>query len=190
MLRAIKRMDLESAPAKRKKYTPKPYARAEYPGQKVQIDVKYVPTFCVANGNKYYQYTAVDECTRWCFREMYEEHSTASSLDFMKKLILCCPFPIREVQTNNGTEWTKALLTNDPTKKTGFELFLEECGIRYCRIRVATPRHNGKVERQHRLDGERFYSKMWMYSLAHGPSFRIGFAFLCFFIFELCVTYH
>ena len=38
---------------------------------------------------------------------MYEEHSTLSSLDFMKKLILCRPFPIREIQTDNGTEWTK-----------------------------------------------------------------------------------
>jgi hypothetical protein len=26
------------------------YQRAEYPGQKVQIDVKYVPSYCVANG--------------------------------------------------------------------------------------------------------------------------------------------
>ncbi len=168
MLRVIKRLQLEKEPEKRKNAKSKPYARAAYPGQKVQIDVKYVPTECVVNGVKYYQYTAVDECTRWCFREMYEEHSTASSLDFMQKLIKAFPCPIREVQTDNGTEWTKALLTNDPTKKTSFELFLEECGILYHRIRVATPRHNGKVERQHRLDGERFYSKMRMYSLADG----------------------
>ena len=168
MLRVIKRMNLETVPAKRKEYKPKPYERAAYPGQKVQIDVKYVPTFCVSSGIRYYQYTAVDECTRWCFREMYEEHSTASSLDFLKKLIQNCPFSIREIQTDNGTEWTKALLTNDPSKKTCFEIHLEECGIRYHRIRVATPRHNGKVERQHRLDGERFYSWMRMYSLADG----------------------
>lgn len=50
----IRRMNLEAAPSKRKEYKPKPYARAEYPGQKVQIDVKYVPTYCVVNGMKYY----------------------------------------------------------------------------------------------------------------------------------------
>jgi transposase len=61
---------------------PKPYQRAEYPGQKVQVDVKFVPSYCVVNGQKYYQYTAVDECTRWTFREMYDEHSTYSSTDF------------------------------------------------------------------------------------------------------------
>ena len=87
LLRAIKRLKLEEIPEKRKGYKPKPYRRAEYPGQKVQIDVKFVPAYCVANGQKYYQYTAVDECTRLCFREMYDEHSTYSSLDFLKKLI-------------------------------------------------------------------------------------------------------
>ena len=43
-----------------------------------------------------------------------------------------------------------------------------KCEIKYHRIRVATPRHNGKVERQHRTDENRFYKKMKMYSLADG----------------------
>ena len=168
LLRAIKRLKLEETPEKRKGYKPKPYQRAEYPGQKVQIDVKFVPAYCVANGQKYYQYTAVDECTRYCFREMYDEHSTYSSLDFLKKLIVKFPFPIREVQTDNGTEWTNVLLVKKATHKTLFEEYLEECGIKYHRIQVATPRHNGKVERQHRLDEQRFYSKMRMFSLEDG----------------------
>lgn len=41
-------------------------------------------------------------------------------------------------------------------------------GIAYHRIRIATPRHNGKVERQHRTDEQRFYKHMRMYSLADG----------------------
>ena len=144
-----------------------PYKRADYPGQKVQVDVKFVPSYCVANGEKYYQYTAVDECSRWTFREMYDEHSTYSSVDFLKKLILNSPFPIREIQTDNGTEWTRALISNDG-KPSKFEKALELCGIKYHRIRVATPRHNGKVERQHRTDEKRFYKKMRMYNLADG----------------------
>ena len=146
---------------------PKPYQRAEYPGQKMQVDVKFVPSYCVINGQKYYQYTAVDECTRWTFREMYDEHSTYSSTDFLKKLILNSPFPIREIQTDNGPEFTRALLSNDG-KPSLFEEMLEKCGIKYHRIRVATPRHNGKVERQHRTDEKRFYRKMRTYSLEDG----------------------
>ena len=156
-------------PEIKKKQTrkPKPYQRADYPGQKVQVDVKFVPSYCVVNGKKYYQYTAVDECTRWTYREMYDEHSTYSSTDFLKKLILSCPFPIREIQTDNGTEFTRALMSNDG-KPSLFEETLEACGIKYHRIRVATPRHNGKVERQHRTDENRFYKKMKMYNLDDG----------------------
>lgn len=156
-------------PQVKKKQTRKsqPYVRAEYPGQKVQIDVKFVSAYCVTNGCKYYQYTAVDECSRWTFREMYDEHSTYSSVDFLKKLIQSCPFPIREIQTDNGTEWTRALVSNDG-KPSLFEKALMKCDIKYHRIRVATPRHNGKVERQHRTDENRFYRKMKVYNLEDG----------------------
>lgn len=152
---------------KKKAKKAQPYKRADYPGQKVQIDVKFVPAYCVTMGQKYYQYTAVDECSRWTFREIYDEHSTYSSVDFLKKLILNCPFPIREIQTDNGTEWTRALISNDG-KPSIFEKALELYGIKYHRIRVATPRHNGKVERQHRTDEKRFYKKVKMYNLADG----------------------
>ncbi len=38
-----------------------------------------------------------------------------------------------------------------------FELGLDENEIIYKRIGIATPRHNGKVERQPRIDARRFY---------------------------------
>lgn len=168
MCRALRRMQLAEEKEQRKGYKPKPYAQAEYPGQKVQVDVKFVPCYCVTGENKYYQYTAIDEYTRLVFREMYDEHSTYSSLDFIKKVIAFFPFNIEEVQTDNGTEWTKALISNDPNDKTLFEEELLREGIKYHRIRIATPRHNGKVERQHRTDEKRFYKKMKMYSLEDG----------------------
>lgn len=144
---------------------PKPYQRAEYPGQKVQVDVKFVPSYCVSNGKKYYQYTAVDECTRWAYREIYDEHSTYSSTQFLFNLVRKAPFPIREIQTDNGTEFTNALIQKNCEHKSLFEKKLDDYGIIHHRIRVATPRHNGKVERQHRIDEARFYKKMKMYSL-------------------------
>ena len=159
----------EQKPGKvRNKRKNKPYQRAAYPGQKVQVDVKYVPSECVTNGNKYYQYTAVDECTRWTYRYMYNEHSTHSSIQFLHQLIKACPFQIKRIQTDNGTEWTKQLITSDPKDLTSFELGLKAYGIEYQRIRVATPRHNGKVERQHRIDQERFYNDLRMFSLLDG----------------------
>ena len=157
-------------PSKKRKSSRKnkPYQRAEYPGQKVQMDVKFVPSYCVVNGEKYYQFTAKDECSRWTYREMYAEHSTASAKDFLEKLVQKAPFPIRMVQTDNGTEFTNALLVTKSKHKTLFEEALIEMGIEYHRIRIATPRHNGKVERQHRTDEFRFYRNMKMYSLEDG----------------------
>ena len=157
-----------SKPKRKKAHKPKPYQRADYPGQKVQLDVKYVPSYCVTDGKKYYQFTAKDECSRWTYREMYGEHSTYSAKEFLVSLIHHAQFPIRMIQTDNGTEFTNALLVVKSKHKTLFEEALAEMGIEYHRIRIATPRHNGKVERQHRTDEERFYSPMRMYSLTDG----------------------
>lgn len=146
----------------------KPYQRAEYPGQKIQMDVKFVPEYCVADGRKYYQFTAKDECSRWTYREMYEEHSTYSAKCFLENLIKRASFPIRMIQTDNGTEFTNALLVTKSKHKTMFEEALAEMGIEYHRIQIATPRHNGKVERQHRTDEFRFYKHMRMFCLEDG----------------------
>ena len=152
----------------KKKRKNKPYQAAEYPGQKVQVDVKFVPTYCVAGKGKYYQYTAKDEYSRWTYREMYDEHSTYSSKCFVEQLVKAAPFKIKTIQTDNGKEFTKALWTADTTDLTAFEQCLKTEGIAYHRIRVATPRHNGKVERQHRIDEMRFYRYMRLFSLEDG----------------------
>lgn len=166
--RTVRRLLGKPAPRKKKPSKPKPYQRADYPGQKLQLDVKYVPTACVADGKKYYQFTAKDECSRWTYREMYNEHSTYSATDFLHKLVKRSPFPIRLIQTDNGSEFTNSLLVTKSKHKTMFEQALMDMGIAYQRIRIATPRHNGKVERQRRTDELRFYSKMRMYSLEDG----------------------
>ena len=153
---------------KRQKRKNKPYAKAEFPGQKVQIDVKYVPRECAVDGKQYYEFIAVDEYSRWTFRYMYEERSTYSARDFLIRFLNAFPYKVYRVQTDNGSEFTKQLWNDDKTDLTLFEQELRDRGIVYQRIRPATPRHNGKVERQNRIDGERFYSKLRMYSLEDG----------------------
>lgn len=69
---------------------------------------------------------------------------------------------------DNGTEWTKRLIANDPKDLTLFELGLKAYGIEYRQIRAATPGHNGKVERQHGIDQARFYNDPCMFSLPDG----------------------
>mgnify|MGYP000391278850 CR=1 FL=1 len=92
------------------KYIPKPYEKMDYPGQRIQIDVKFVPAVCLVNeakGQKFYQYTAIDEYSRWRFVEAFEEHSSYSSAQFLEHLVKAFPYPIECVQTDNGQEFTK-----------------------------------------------------------------------------------
>ena len=70
------------------------------------------------------------------------------------------------IQTDNGTEFTNALLATKSKHKTLFESALLEMGIAYHRIQIATPRHNGKVERSHREDQKRFYNTHRFFSFA------------------------
>ena len=148
------------------KYIPKPYERMSHPGERIQIDVKFVPSVCLVNaakGKRFYQYTAIDEYSRWRFVEAFEEHSTYSSAMFVEHLIKAFPFRIECVQTDNGTEFTNRF-TSLKDKPTLFQRHLEQHGIRHKLIRPFTPRHNGKVERSHRKDNERFYATHTFYS--------------------------
>ena len=148
------------------KYIPKPYEKMFYPGQRVQIDVKVVPTSCIvgdAKGEKFYQYTAIDEYSRFRYLEAFKEQSTYSSAIFLEHLVKAFKFPIECVQTNNGMEFTKKLSVGKQTP-TMFERALQNHGIKHKLIRPFTPRHNGKVERSHRKDNEYFYATHKFYS--------------------------
>ena len=84
------------------KYVAKQYEQMQFPGQRVQIDVKFVPEVCMvgdAKGKKFYQYTAIDEYSRFRYLEAFEEHSTYSSAIFLEHLIKKFPFKIQCVQT-------------------------------------------------------------------------------------------
>lgn len=165
LYRIMQKLGLFESSTKKKKYKPKPYEKMSYPGQRVQIDVKIVPAECLvgeAKGEKYYQYTAIDEYSRFRYIEAFKEKSTYSSYQFLKNTMEFFPFKIECVQTDNGFEFTNRLNT-DKKKPTIFEEGLERFGIRYKVIKPYTPRHNGKVERSHRKDVERFYSKHRFY---------------------------
>ncbi len=149
------------------KYTPKPYEKMLYPGQRVQIDVKVVPTSCIvgdAQGEKFYQYTAIDEYSRFRYLEAFKEQSSYSSAVFVEHLLTKFPFKIECIQTDNGQEFTKTFGNSKKPTLTMFENKLKILGIRHKLIKVYTPRHNGKVERSHRKDNEYFYASHKFYS--------------------------
>lgn len=95
-----------TAQAKKKSYKPKPYEQMQHPGQRIQIAVKVEPRRCIADPKlKLYQYTAIDEYSRYRVLGAYEEQSTFSSTDFLIKVVthfVRKGIPIKCVQTDNG----------------------------------------------------------------------------------------
>ena len=163
LYRVMQRIGIyNKAPSKKKEYEPKPYQQMTYPGERVQIDVKYVPAKSLTEevkemDGRYYQYTAIDEYTRKRVLWASKEQSTSASTEFLKVIMKKFKFKIECIQTDNGFEFTNRLNWQGTKKKTMFENKLEELGIKHKLIKPKTPRHNGKVERSHRKDQERFY---------------------------------
>ena len=163
LYRVMQRMGIyNKAPSKKKEYEAKPYEQMTYPGERVQIDVKYVPLKSLTKevkeaDGRYYQYTAIDEYTRKRVLWASKEQSTSASTEFIKIVMKKFKFKIECIQTDNGFEFTNRLNWQGTKKKTMFEKKLEELGIKHKLIKPKTPRHNGKVERSHRKDQERFY---------------------------------
>lgn len=167
LYRVLCRLGQMAAKPPNPKYIPKPYEQMSYPGQRIQIDVKFVPAACLvgdAAGKKFYQYTAIDEYSRFRYLEAFEEHSSYTSAVFLEHLLKKFPFRVECVQTDNGQEFTKQLGNTQNPTLTLFESALRKHKITHKRIRPFTPRHNGKVERSHRKDNEYFYATHTFYS--------------------------
>lgn len=149
----------ESVKKKYPKSKWKPEA-VSYPGEKVQIDIKYVPLECIgfnSYGVRYYQITALDEYSRKRVLKIVDEKSVTHTSEFIKDLEKKMGFKINTVQTDNGTEFTNSPEQNG--KKSAFEIALDNERIRHKKTRPYSPWQNGKVERSHRIDGQRFYQQ-------------------------------
>lgn len=152
---------------KRVAYKPKHYETPLRAGEKWQLDVKYIPLECYSGNEaceRYYQYTVIDEATRKRFIRAYKEQSQESTIDFVLNAMKFFGYKPRTIQTDNGQEFT---FLKGETKDGRIHKFDRLClhfGIKHKLIRPRTPRHNGKVERSHRNDNERFYRYLRYYS--------------------------
>lgn len=168
LFKVLRRIGQASIKLPNPKYKPRPYEKMLYPGQRGQIDVKFVPASCLigeatVDGN-FYQYTFIDEYSRFRYLEAFKEHSTYSSAEFIKHVVRKFPYAVECIQTDNGSEFTNRLNSSKKGTPTRFEKTLAQLCIRHKLIKPYTPRHNGKVERSHRKDNEYFYASHKFYS--------------------------
>ena len=162
MVYAAKRMKLlwEVENKQKSRNNDRRFPELSYPGEKVQVDVKEVPYNCLRgelrrDGKHLYQWTAIDECTRYRFIYIFEEHTPENSVRFVKMLKKAFPFKIQTIQTDNGTEFTYKYISE--TEECPLDTLLQAMGIQYKLIPPRTPWHNGKVEQSHRNDQRYFY---------------------------------
>lgn len=150
-------------PSTKNKRKLKPYDTPTSLGVKWQMDVKYVPTACYSGSvpQKFYQYTMLDEASRERFIYPYMEQSSYSTVDFVKRAITYFGYKPQILQTDNGAEFTHISKTK---RIHPLDILCKQLHMQHKKIRPRTPQHNGKVERSHRNDQERFYNIMHFYS--------------------------
>ncbi|MCX4635013.1 IS481 family transposase [Streptomyces sp. P9-2B-2] len=165
--RILKRLGLNRLPAsQRYKRHDRRYTRYEkqLPGNRVQIDVKFIepigapaptaqqPAPVVGTmpkarrRAKYYQFTAIDDCTRLRVLRIYPRCDQKTAIQFLDYVLERLPFRVEVIQTDNGAEFQSA-----------FHWHALDKGIAHTYIKPASPHLNGKVERSHRIDAEEFY---------------------------------
>ena len=163
LFRIVRKLKYPINKEKHSKYIPKHYDTPEDLGIKWQMDVKVVPKKCYVGKmpDKFYQYTVIDEASRERFIYPYKEQSSYSTIDFVKRAIVYFGYKPEIIQTDNGQEFTYTMKTD---KTHPLDSLLKSLNITHKLIKPRTPRHNGKVERSHRNDQQRFYSYLSFYS--------------------------
>jgi transposase InsO family protein len=111
------------------------------PGERVQVD-----TTKIAPG--IYQYTAIDDCTRFRVLGIYSRRTAKNSVRFLEeRMISEFPFPIQRIQSDRGAEFFGL----------EFQKAMQNNSIKFRPIRPRSPHLNGKVERSQKTDKIEFY---------------------------------
>ncbi len=110
------------------------------PGDRVQMDVcKIAP--------RLYQYTAIDDCSRYQVVGLFPNKSAASTLAFLEQVVEEMPVSIQRIQTDRGQEFFAYKVQDQ----------LRQWSIKFRPIRPRSPHLNGKVERVQRTALEEFW---------------------------------
>jgi len=119
--------------------------RISEPGDMVQIDTKYI---MLTGGKKFYQFTAIDVLTKRRVLRIYPSQSSRNGAKFLEECLINFPFPIKAIQTDNGSPFLKE-----------FDKLCKEKEIPHYFIHPRTPKENTYVERSHRSDKKEFYQQ-------------------------------
>ncbi len=134
----------------RKRSLKRPYATrkprgyvVKQPGDLVQLDtldVRPLPGLVLK------QFTARDVVSRWDVLDVYTRATAHTATDFLGKLKMRMPFPIKGIQVDGGSEFMAQF--EEACQREGIQLFV---------LPPRSPKLNGHVERANRTHTEEFW---------------------------------
>lgn len=109
--RVLKRLDMSRLPAsqryKRHSQRWKRYEKPQ-PGHRVQVDVKFIAPLKGVR-KRFYQFTAVDDCTRLRVLRIYDRCTQKTAIQFIDYVLEKLPFRVEVIQTDIHSEWASSL---------------------------------------------------------------------------------
>ena len=119
---------------------PKRYSRP-VPGDRVQLDsCKIRPGL--------WQFTAIDDCSRYLVAGLAPRRSAAAALTFIEQMFEEMPFAVQRVQTDRGTEFFAEAVQRR----------LMAWSVKFRPVPPRSPHLNGKIERAQRTVLEEFWA--------------------------------
>jgi transposase InsO family protein len=150
--RCLKRQGLSVLP---KEATPKATTRfKDYALGYFHLDICEVRT----GEAKAYLYVAVDRTCKFVYVEIHPSPTTSVAVEFLRHLTQAVPYNIHTILTDNGVQFTYALLLPhcQPKAKDGslrphrFDALCQQLGIKHRLTKFRHPWTNGQVERMNR----------------------------------------
>lgn len=151
--RVLKRRGLINLKISRKRRKAALRPKARFPrglriseaGDMVQMDVRHI---MLPGGARYYQFTAIDVLTKRRVLKVYPSESSRNGARFLEECLSGFPFPIKAIQTDNGSTFQKE-----------FDKLCQVKGIPHYFIYPRNPRQNSYVEISQGADKREFYQQ-------------------------------
>jgi len=143
--RTLQAAELSKVPQKEREKAKK--FKAYEPGY-LHIDVTYLPKM---QGKHQYLFVAIDRATRTIYYEVYDAKTADNAVDLAHNCKAFFPFKITHILTDNGLEFTNALLRSKNgkrcTKPSKMDELCKKANISHRLTKPNTPKTNGMVER-------------------------------------------
>ncbi len=151
--RVLKRRGLINLKISRKRRKAALRPKARFPrglriseaGDMIQMDTRHI---MLPGGKRFYQFTAIDVLGKRKVMRVYSSESSRNGAKFLEECLLGFPFPIKAVQTDNGSTFLKE-----------FDKLCQVKGIPHYFIYPRTPKQNTYVEISQGADKREFYQQ-------------------------------